>query len=187
MPPIPRPAAVPAAAVLLALLSLPSAAGAQSGPVLRPGLWEHKVAFTSQSGQMEAAMAQMQRSMAALPPEQRRMMEDMMARQGVGVGADGQSVKICLSAEDAAGQRLPVQEGCSQQVQRQGEVWTVAFQCKGPPPSSGQGTVRRLGPTAYEGDVEVLTEVASKPERVRMKQTGRWLSADCGKVRPAPR
>ena len=39
---------------------------------LRPGLWENSVTMKSLSGQLEAAMAQMQKSMASLTPAQRK-------------------------------------------------------------------------------------------------------------------
>ena len=52
---------------------LAAAGGAHAQPQkLRPGLWEHTVAMKSQSGQMEAAMAQMQKSLASMTPEQRK-------------------------------------------------------------------------------------------------------------------
>ncbi|MCB2028402.1 MAG: DUF3617 family protein, partial [Rhodoferax sp.] len=46
---------------------------------LQPGLWELTSTMHSGSGQMEKAMAEAQKQMAALPPEQRKMMQDMMA------------------------------------------------------------------------------------------------------------
>ncbi|MBL8303498.1 MAG: DUF3617 domain-containing protein [Ideonella sp.] len=171
------------------LLSLPLAAWAQAQK-LRPGLWEHGFSLKSQSGQMEAAMKQMQQSMASLPPDQRKMMEDMMARQGVGVGASGNTVRLCLTPEEAERDSPPPpQDGCTQTSKRSGNVWQVAFQCKGPPPSSGEGQVTLLGPTAYAGNFTMRTVQDGKPEQLQMTQTGKWLGADCGKVRPlaAPR
>jgi len=68
---------------------------------MRPGLWEHSFTVKSQSGQMEKAMADMQQQMASMPPEQRKMMEDMMAKQGMSMGAQGRSVKMCITKEQA--------------------------------------------------------------------------------------
>ena len=169
-----------------ALLACPLVALAQgTPPKLRPGLWEHGFTMSSQSGQMESAMKQMQQTMAAMPPAQRKMMEDMMAKQGVGIGAGGNSVKVCVSKEEAERDVPPQQEGCTQTAKRSGNVWQIAFQCKGPPPSSGEGQMTLLSPTAYTGNFNIRTEVNDKPEQVKMTQTGKWLSADCGNIRSA--
>lgn len=173
--------------LLGALFVVPTLAQAQSAQKFRPGLWEHSFSMQSQGGQIESAMQQMQQSMASLPPEQRKMMEEMMAKQGVGLGAGGNSVKVCLSREDAERDLPPQQKGCTQDVKRSGNVWQVAFQCKGPPPSSGEGRMTLLSPTAYTGNFDILTEVANKPERIRMSNSGKWLGADCGQIRPTAR
>lgn len=169
--------------LLAAVLVWPCAVHAQATQ-LRPGLWEHGYTMKSQSGQMEAAMQQMQQSMASLPPEQRKMMEAMMAKQGVGIGPQGNTVKICMTKADVERDRPPAQEGCTQTSRRSGNVWTVSFQCKGPPPSSGEGQVTLLSPTSYGGNFAIVTTHDGKPERLQMSQTGRWLGADCGNIRP---
>jgi hypothetical protein len=165
------------------LLVVPFAVRAQATQ-LRPGLWEHGYTMASKSGQVEAAMKQMQQSMASLPPEQRKMMEDMMAKQGVGLGAGGNTVRICLSKEDVERDQPPQQAGCTQTAKRNGNVWQVAFQCKGPPPSSGEGQVTLVSPTAYAGNFTLRTVHEGKPEQMQMSQTGKWLGTDCGKLRP---
>jgi hypothetical protein len=88
-----------------AALTLPAVAQAQgAAPKFRPGLWEHGYTMKSQSGQMEAAMKKMQDALAKMPPEQRKMMQDMMARQGMSIGGTGQTmaVKTCITPEQAA-------------------------------------------------------------------------------------
>lgn len=72
-----------------------------------------------------AAMKQMQDSLAKMPPDQRKMMQVMMAKQGIGMGAGG--------------------------------------------------------------NFTIVTQVEGKPERVQMSQTGKWLNADCGAIRPVKR
>lgn len=168
-----------------ALLVAPVAAQAQATK-LRPGLWEHGYTMKSQSGQMEAAMKQMQQSMANLPPDQRKMMEDMMAKQGVGIGPGGNTVRVCLSKEDVERDQPPQQEGCTQTAKRNGNVWQVSFQCKGPPPSSGEGQVTLVSPTTYTGNFTLRTVNEGKPEQLQMGQNGKWLGADCGNIRPVP-
>ena len=170
-----------ASAALALLASV--AGGAQAQQKMRPGLWEHHISMKSQSGQMEAAMAEMQKSLASMPPEQRKQMEQMMAQQGVSLGPTGQTVKVCVTKEQAEADHLPQQEGCTQNVQRiNASTMKVSFSCKGgpgEPPSSGEGTVTMQGPTAYSGQFRLTTHHQGKPERIDMTQSGKWLSERC--------
>ncbi len=188
-PAIRLPYATGIAAAALALAS--TAALTQSAPRLKPGLWEHSFQVGSQGGQIEAAMKEAQAAMASMPPEQRKMMEQMMAQQGISLDASGQKVRICMTAEDVARDEIPAaQDGCTQTAKRSGNTWTVTFQCPardGQPASSGRGTVTLQSSTAYSGDFTMNTQVDRKTEQVTMKTQGRWLSADCGNVKPARR
>ena len=174
----------------ITILLLPGALGlAHAQPQkLRPGLWEHTVSMKSQSGQMEAAMAQMQKSLASMTPEQRKQMEQMMAQQGVSMGPKGNTVKICISAGQADLDNIPPQEGCTQNVQRTGpNTVAMTFSCKGAKgeaPTTGEGSMTFSGPTAYTGNFKVTSTTAGKPEQIDMAQAGKWLSADCGAIKP---
>ena len=87
------------------LSALPVCAVAQS---MKPGLWEISSRMQSGSGQLEQGMAQMQQQMANMPPEQRKMVQDMMAKQGVAMtGAGGTSVKVCVTKEMAERNEVP--------------------------------------------------------------------------------
>jgi len=178
-----------ASTAALALLA-GMAGGASAQQKMRPGLWEHSVNMKSQSGQMEAAMAEMQKSLASMPPEQRKQMEQMMAQQGVGMGPKGQTVKVCITKEQADLDNIPQQEGCTQKVQRvDASTMKVAFSCKGgqgQPPSSGEGTITMQGPTAYTGQFRFKTQNQGKPEQIDMAQSGKWLSDNCGAIKPMP-
>ncbi len=169
---------------LILTLSLPLAGNAVAQSTqLKPGLWEHSMQMKDGSGQMAAAMAQMQTQMANMPAEQRKMFEKMMADNGVVMGSKGTTVKVCMTKEDVERDQLPEQEGCTQNIKRGASTWTVSFQCKGDPPTSGEGVVRLLSSTAYQGDFTVNTAVNGKPERMQMTQAGKWLGADCGQLR----
>lgn len=166
---------------LMALLS--SVAHAQS---TKPGLWEinQKVGGNPE---MDKAMAEMQQQLASMPPAQRKQMEQMMAAQGVKLGqGGGMSVQVCVTPEMAAQQEVPVQkEGdCTTKVQsRSGNTMKVAFSCKNPP-SSGEGTYVFRGDTGYDMKMLVKTTEGGKSVTTTMEGTGRWLGADCGKVKP---
>lgn len=176
-----------AAVAVLAVFSSSGVAYAQTK--MRPGLWEHSFTMKSQGGQTEKSMSEMQQQMASMPPEQRKMMEQMMAKQGMSMGAGGKSVQICITKEQAERDELPQQEGrCSQQiVQRTANAMKVKFSCTGNPPTTGESEINFVSPTAYTGRTVVNTTAHGKPERMNMDQSGKWLSADCGSVKPMQR
>ena len=167
------------------LLGVASSALAQS---TKPGLWEIETRMGG-NPQMDQAMAQMQQQMANMPPAQRKMMEDMMAQQGVNLGVGkggGMTVKMCITPEMAARQEMPnPSDGdCKTQIgPRTGDTMKMSFVCTDPP-SSGEGTYTFRGDTGYDMKMRVKTRHDGKPMNTTMEGKGRWLGADCGKVRP---
>ena len=84
---------------IAALLLLAAAAGVQAQQAMKPGLWELKVNKLVNDGKdMSDSMAKMQQRLAALPPDQRAMVESRMQASGVGNG----SVRVCISPAMAA-------------------------------------------------------------------------------------
>lgn len=172
------------ATVALCALFATGAAAAQN---LKPGLWEIQQKAGGNS-QMEQAMAQMQKEMASMPPEQRKQMEAMMARQGVQMGTapgGGMSTRVCLTREMVERDEIPSNQGDCKMTRRQrsGNTLSMAFTCA-KPPSSGESQVTFQGPEAYTMKTTATTTVDGKPERMTIEGTGKWLSADCGNLRP---
>lgn len=186
-----QPIPLPHKALCLAALLLPMATHAQS---LKPGLWEQRMTMKSSSGQMEQHMAQAQAELAKLPPEQRKMAEQMMAQQGVQLGSmvgggAPMVVKICLSPQQASQLDLPAGDGaCTQKIsQRSANGFKASFSCAGPPPSSGESDITLQGNNGYSGRSVITTQNNGKPEKLTMDISGRWLSADCGTLKPVQR
>ena len=179
-----------AAALALSAAALAPASAQQPVQRMQPGLWEHNVSLKSQSGHIEAAIAQAQKALAGLPPAQRKQMEDMMAAQGLGInaGAKGHSMRVCVTPEQAALDSFPQQDGCTQKVQRvDANTMNVSFSCKGnanTPPTSGEGTVHFQGPKAYTGQFRINTAANGKAEQINMDQSGKWVSDTCGAIKP---
>jgi hypothetical protein len=167
-----------------ALAVLASAAGAQN---LKPGLWEVTHKMQTGSGQMEESMAQMRKEMAGMPPEQRKMMEEMMGKQGGAKGgpAGGMSVKVCMTKEMVEKNELPAEQGdCKTTHQsRSGNTMKYGVACTNPP-SSGEGQVTFTSPEAYSMKMVMSTKVDGKPEKMNMDGSGKWLGPDCGNVKP---
>lgn len=166
-----------AAACLFAAAVLPLAAHAQSN---KPGLWEIQQQMQLDPAQQKQ-MDEARKQMAAMPPEQRKMMEDMMARQGVGVdlAGGGSKVKICIGKEDAA----PIEKraDCAYDSQRSGATWKVKYRCT-KPVSEGDIEVTTLSPERY---TMKMRGTDAKGRAMAMQGEGKWLSADCGNLKPA--
>jgi hypothetical protein len=169
-----------------ALATAAAAAGAQS---MKPGLWEITSKMQSGNGQMERQMAQAQERMASLPPDQRKMMEEMMARQGVKMGTaggGGMTMKVCMTKEMVERSEMPSQQrgDCKTTSQsRSGNTMKMAFACTNPP-STGEGQFTFNGSEGYTMKMAVNTTVQGKPETMNMDANGKWLGADCGDVKP---
>ena len=171
--------------VLVAAIALGAAVLPVAAQTLKPGLWEiHNKMNNSERGD---SMAEMHKQMAAMPPEQRKQVEAMMAQQGVKMapGAGGaMAVQVCMTKEMAERNDLPMQDGCrTTQQQRSGNTMKVAFTCTNPP-SSGEGQVTFQGPEAYASRMTVRTLAQGRTETTTMEGAGKWLKADCGSVRP---
>lgn len=154
---------------------------------MKPGLWEVTHKTQTSSGQMEQQMAQMQQQMANMPPEQRKMVEQMMAQRGVKLGpaGGGMSIKMCVTREMAERNEMPAQDrgDCKQNVQRSGNVVKTSFTCSNPP-SSGDGQFTFSSPEAYSMKMRVTTQVQGRPEAMNLEGSGKWLAADCGDIKP---
>jgi hypothetical protein len=155
---------------------------------MKPGLWEMSTQMKG-NGQMGEAMAEAQRELANMPPEQRKMMQDMMAKQGMqmGVGAGGgMTLKLCMTQEMvdrneiASGQ----QNDCTHtHSPRTGNTMKFSFVCT-KPPSSGEGQVTFTSPDAYSMKMTTTTTMNGAKEQMEIHNSARWLRSDCGNVKP---
>ena len=169
----------------LVLAQVASAAHAQN---LQPGLWEISSTMQSGSGGMEKAMAELQKQMAAMSPEQRKMMQDTMAKQGMVMGGSGpgsMDIKVCMTKEMVERNEVASMEGdCkSSNSARSGNSMKVTFVCT-KPASSGEGQVTFTSAQAYSARMTVNTSRNGKNETITMDGQGKWLSAECGAVKP---
>ena len=164
------------------LLLASSAALAQS---TRPGLWaiQHKMGGDPE---MDRAMAEMQKQLAAMPPAQRKQMEAMMGNQGLSMGAGGtMSLKTCITPEMASRFEMPKQTDgdCTTTItSRSASALKMNFSCKNPP-STGEGVYTFNGDKAYTMKMVISSTRQGKPQTMTMDGRGEWLSADCGNVK----
>lgn len=173
------------AAVALLLALLAGSAAAQT--TLKPGLWElqHKAGGNPE---IDKAMAEMREQMAAMPPEQRKQMEAMMARRGMQMApaaGGGMAMKMCMTREMVERNQIADHRGdCkTTRQQRSGNTLTLAFTCS-KPPSRGETQVTFASPEAYSSRTTITTTGDGQAETMTVEGTGRWLGADCGEVQP---
>ena len=153
---------------------------------VQPGLWENQVTIQTGDPMLDQMAADAQARLAGLPPEQRQMVEQMMAARGVRMGTKPNTLQACITPEQAARDELPQQsENCTQfETQRSGNTVKVQFKCETNPPASGTGEFTLLGPTRYSGKTQVDTVVQGQPQKVTVLLAGRWLAADCKAAAP---
>lgn len=173
-------------AVLLvqALLGL-TAAQAQT---MRPGLWEVQSKMGG-NPKMEEAMAKMQQQLASMPPEQRKKMQEMMGQSGVSLNpGGGMSVKTCISKEMVERGQMPHQNKgeCTTTVSDKSATgMRMNFVCENPP-SRGEGVYTFSGDSAYTMTMTFHSKAKAAMEGSTMASSGKWVSADCGAVKPVP-
>ena len=162
--------------LLFALCLVPLASSATE---IQPGLWEISSSNMQVDGQALPGMEQMLEQLKNMPPEQRQMMERMMAEQGVQLGDKG--VRVCMSEAQIKAQQIPMQDpksGCTHEVtERSAELWKFRFNCP-----NGQGE----GETRFLSDKEFTSQVKGNydGQNSSMESHARWVSADCGALQP---
>ncbi|HPU50669.1 MAG TPA: DUF3617 family protein [Burkholderiaceae bacterium] len=166
-----------ACAVLAALMLGPLATRVEAQPALKPGLWETQI----RNAEMEAALKQMQQQLAAMPAEQRAQMEKIMSQKGASMGTGG-AMRVCHSA-DSLKQRGPVNDepGCTTRTQWAASGGTFEMNCKDG--RTGKGEFSMTGGDTYRSSFE-MNDPKRPGKPFRMEQTGRWVSADCGNLKP---
>jgi len=165
-----------------ALLVGAASAGAQT---MKPGLWE---VTTKMAGNPETdkAMTQMQKQMASMPPAQRKQMEAMLGKQGVGMGSNGVTAKTCVTREmiDRGEMQARQQGNCKTTIiDRTSRSMKMNFICANPA-SSGEGVYTFQGDNAYTMNMKVSSAVKGGPKTTTIDSSGKWLGSDCGSTKP---
>ena len=168
--------------LVVAALAVTAPAGAQPQVAMKAGLWE-----TRQQPRLDpkrqAQLEQAQKQLAALPPEQRQMMQQMMAQHGVQMDLAGGTitVKACISEEQARANKPPVgaKGNCTYDSQRSGNVIRTHFTCTDPA-SQGDSVVTLNGSDGFTSQ----THIIHGNETIDVTGEAHWLGADCGGLKP---
>jgi hypothetical protein len=142
---------------------------------MKPGLWE----MTIKSDAMK--------NMPKIPPEQL----EMMKKHGVTLpSAGGITQKVCMTKEaverDESEALTRNQSGCqSKNMQRSGGSFSADIVCDGPE-MKGTGKVKGTyaGSEGYSSTYSFKGTSHGQPVDMTQETSGKWLSADCGSVKP---
>ena len=176
---------------------------------MTPGLWEHTMKMNAvgaspaekeQNEKIQQAMVEMKRQMESMPPEKRKMIEQALESRGIKlndnglevptknmqVAKDGIKMKVCLTQEEIdKGDMHSQDDTCEEKyTQNSSKVVKISFECKGARPMHGESEVIFQDSKSYAGKTTIVTTRDGKDETIQAEQSGKWLSNDCGSVKP---
>jgi Protein of unknown function (DUF3617) len=192
-----------AAAATLGLMAAGTSAQTFKTPPL-PGLWEEDFKILVNGQDLMASLAQAQEAMMKnMSPQQRAQMQAMMAQQGASPGKQ----RECLTPKDAAelaDPRKAIAESMKDQPECRTEVVSITGQtvkvkgrCESAEGYTGDFTGEytlvdaKNWTYAMQGKGTMATRMpgagpkAGGPVEMNMRGQGRWISADCGSVKPS--
>lgn len=174
---------------------------------VKPGLWEHTMKLDEKSvaavqkehqQDIQQGIAEMKKRFAEMPPEQRAQLESILKAQGnsvdldslanIPVGKEPVVSKECITqAQIDEGVLSSTKGNCkTQATQVSSGVFKIVSECKeNGLPHHDEVLVTVQNPKSYTGKASFASEkVGNTP--VQATLSGKWLSSDCGSVKPRP-
>lgn len=160
-------------------------AGAQT---VKPGLWEVTNKMKSGTDEMEKKRAEIERAMASVHPELRKIFDDMTAKRGVVIIASvpgAVTFNVCITQEMIDNNELSDPTGYCKSTSspRVGNLIKVTYVCTRPP-SSGEVQISLAGTEAFNSKLTEVSTASGESEKMMLEGYGKWLSAECGAIRP---
>ena len=167
--------------ILPAMISFTLVAISASGQVapVKPGLWEvHMERETN--GQK---MPDMSERLKNMPPERRAQVEAAMKQRGI--DASGNTVKVCQTREmlDPAKFVNPLPDCKTTYSSRTNSSWKSHTSCSQNHLES-DAEITFSSPESYTVKTTSTLQSAGQTKTTHMTSTGKWLSADCGDIKP---
>lgn len=145
---------------------------------LKPGLWEMSIKSDAM------------KSMPKIPPEQLEKLKQL----GIAMPkteSDGSMVqKVCISKEMAEREphqisQRPDQSCKTENMKQDGNSYSLDLICDGPN-MKGKGTVKGSydNNESFRSSYDFQGVARNRPISNHVQTTGKWLSADCGNVKP---
>lgn len=174
-------------AVVIAV-TVVGAANAATETQVKPGLWEIKLVKQWVDGRdvtplVPAAMATMQQMMANMTPQQRRQMEATLGKPPTNT-----TQRICVSPEMAAGDKpmMPADVKCEPtSFSRTGNRVVFEFSCADQGRTTTGNGQSVLSSESVSTRIDMVTSDANGRHTLQTESLSRFVSADCGKLKPA--
>lgn len=173
--------------VALLVLALPVSGTAAPSRAVQPGLWEIKVSSeTVDSEPARRKYEALKKSWQNLKPEERKKVEAAVPRPGVPIV---QTHRVCITAEQAreglAFSGVEEDEDCRTEYgEPKGGRIPAKMTCK-EQAVSGVGEVVLAGPKGWSTNMRTTMRTQGEPPTESVMRTeSRWLSSDCGSVKP---
>jgi hypothetical protein len=170
------------AIALTASVSLAAAGEAASMSLnLHYGLWE-----MSSAGTISGAPPIPAADLAKLTPAQRAQMAAVMA-SAMSAANKPHTFKSCITADSLQrGFKDPeLSNGCTQTILSSTSTdMEVKVACTGRHTMDGTFQFQAASPEAINGTIDMSVMEGSNTMKINRTITGRWVGADCGKVKP---
>jgi hypothetical protein len=169
------------ALMLASALSAPGfAAPAQPGAPIKTGLWQIQTEREANGQKLPDASDRMK----DMSPERRARFEAMLKQRGVAAGGAG-GTQVCYTREML--ERSPwadQQGGCKVSFShRDASSWKWHATCQQFATES-DGEVVFQSRESYTVKVDSVSKMGGKVRNSRITMTAKWVSADCGAVKP---
>jgi hypothetical protein len=165
------------------LVCLCLGAAAQTAPRIKAGLWEIQVEREENGQKMPDASERMKEHMKSMTPERRKQFEEMMKQRGVDPNAGG-AMKLCYSQKMVERGAWSDQGSCKTEYSnRSASAWKWHSIC----PElgyQGEGEASFPDPENFVVKSSGVLTVGGKAHASSSVRTGKWLSANCGDVKP---
>ena len=147
---------------------------------IKPGLWKVSMKMNA-NGKEVNPMDRMQKSMANMTPEKKKMMMEMMAKSKLGIATDG-SIQICYSKKMLENPETFAKKPdpkCKMEVVTNTATKMVTnMKCE-------NGTVADITMSMIDSENYLsIMNIDKNGKKSVIKSSGKFLSGDCGKVKP---
>jgi hypothetical protein len=174
-----------AASVLSSLAFAVAAAAPPPVPPTKVGLWEIRMVALDAAG--HEVTTPEQAALAKMSPEVRARMAEGMKARGVSLPDANGATKVCLTKElydSGSWQQLASDTGCTTTFSTQtSTTWKWHSSCTKLKSESDGETVFSSA-ERYKTKVTTTTAVTGTPKTSTRILEGKWISADCGDVKP---
>ncbi len=154
-------------------------------PPTKVGLWEVRMAVLDANGHEVAAPEQA--ALAKMSPEARARMAEAMKARGVSLPDANGATKVCLTKalfDSGSWQQLASDTGCTTSYSTQSAAtWKWHSSCTTLKSESDGETVFSSA-EHYKTKVTTTTSVTGTAKTSTRILEGKWISADCGDVKP---